>query len=64
MYRLLCALRQRIEDTKAEREERKNFTIENKGDIPMMNMMESPVQQQQQQQQQQEQQKRDEQQEQ
>ena len=63
MYRLLCALRQRIEDTKAEREERKNFTIENKGDIPMMNMMESPVQQQQQQQQQQEQQKRDEQQE-
>jgi len=49
MYRLLCALRQRIEDTKAEREARKNVVIENHGDVPTMRMHESPVSQQQEQ---------------
>jgi len=64
MYRLLCALRQRIEDTKAEREARKNVVIENHGDVPSMRVQESPVaQQQQEQEQQQQQRKQDEQQE-
>jgi len=58
MYRLLCALRQRIEDTKAERERRKDVVIQNNGDVPSMRVQESPVSQQQQ-----EQQQRDEQQE-
>ncbi|KAF5832078.1 shikimate kinase [Dunaliella salina] len=65
MYRLLCALRQRIEDTKAERESRRNVVIENHGDVPSMRVQESPLaqQQQEQEQQQQQQQHRDEQQE-
>uniref|UniRef100_A0A7S0WF86 shikimate kinase n=1 Tax=Chlamydomonas leiostraca TaxID=1034604 RepID=A0A7S0WF86_9CHLO len=44
MYRLLCALKQKIEDTKREREERRNFTIENAGDVPSMRVKESPAQ--------------------
>lgn len=45
MYRLLCALRQRIEETKAEREARKDFKIENNGDIPATMTVKDPVQQ-------------------
>ncbi len=36
MYRLLCALREKIMATKAEREARRNFTIENAGEVPTM----------------------------
>lgn len=33
MYRLLCALKKKIDDTKKEREDRKNFTIEYNGEV-------------------------------
>lgn len=44
MYRLLSALKQKIEKTKQEREDRKNFTIINEGDVPSMRTMQAPVQ--------------------
>ncbi len=36
MYRLLTALKQKIDATKQEREDRRNFTIERAGEVPSM----------------------------
>jgi len=42
MYRLLQAVKQKIVNTREEREARRNFTIEREGDVPTMQKMQSP----------------------
>jgi hypothetical protein len=42
MYRLLCALKKKIDDTKQEKEDRKNFTIEHAGEVPTMRVRQAP----------------------
>ncbi|GFH07513.1 uncharacterized protein HaLaN_02325, partial [Haematococcus lacustris] len=43
MYRLLLALKKKIDDTKAEREDRKNFTIVDTSDVSTMRVKPSPA---------------------
>jgi hypothetical protein len=42
MYRLLCALKKKIDDTKREKEDRKSFTIEHAGEVPTMRVRQAP----------------------
>lgn len=48
MHRLMDAILNKIQATKEEREARRQFTIEQAGDVPSMRKQASPAQQQQQ----------------
>ena len=43
MYRLLAAVQAKIEATKAERAERRDFTIDRAGGVPSMRQVRSPA---------------------